>query len=107
MSHYHRVKKRYQQYPSHYNKRLLNEASKSYKRILYRYVQQYKHKRSIYYLRSLQTNNPKMYWNFLNKLNQKHSNNKMPSMRDFYHYFKDASTSSLFSYANPMQQNNF
>jgi hypothetical protein len=31
----------------------------------------------------------------------------MSSMHDFYNYFKDANTGSLFSNANPVQQNYF
>ena len=70
---YHRAKKKYNNLPNDYNKRMLDKKSKEYKQTINFHVQNYKFTK-VNKLRSLSSKKTKHYWKFLNNLK--------PSSRD-------------------------
>lgn len=84
---YHKAKKKFSKYPSAHNKTNLTNKSKSYKRTIHKFVKEYKYKQANK-LRRMNTNDPKQYWRFLNRLKPRTTENQTPSIEELYDHFK-------------------
>jgi len=84
---YHRAKTKYCKNKTIRNKENLKSSSKHYKRTMNRYINKYKFSKTNK-LRDMHSKNPKHYWKYINSLKSKSPTN-MPSLDDFYDFFKD------------------
>ena len=89
---YHRARKIYNQTKSLANKVSLKHESKQYKQTMNRYINKFKYDK-IKKLRSMQTKNPKAYWNYLKSL-QTNTNHSTPSTQEFYDHFQTVNKSN-------------
>ena len=85
---YNRAKQKYNVSPTAFYKRMLNTASKQYKRTISYHVKNYKFDKAKK-LRLMSTKSPKYYWKFLNGLKPKSRENNSPSLHDFHDYYKN------------------
>ena len=84
---YHLAKKRHNKNPTHSNKSILIEASKTYKKKMNFYISKHK-KATQQKLRKMKNKNPKDYWKILNSLDNKPENADI-KLEDLYSFFKD------------------
>lgn len=85
---YHKARSTYKRYPNANTKSRLNAASKQYKTTINYYNSKFKH-RNAQKLRSMQKEQPKKYWRFLNNLKPRSLKPDAPSQSDFYNHFKE------------------
>ena len=89
-SNYHKARKRYNKFKNGQNKFDLHKASKTYKSVINKEINNYNFVKEDK-LRKSQTNNPKVYWKYINNLNNKQTQNS-PSIEEFYEYYKNIGT---------------
>ena len=89
-SNYHKARKRYNKFKNMQNKFDLHKASKTYKSVINKEINNYNFLKEDK-LRKLQTNNPKVYWKYINILNKNQTQNS-PSIEEFYKYYKNIGT---------------
>lgn len=89
---YHRARKIYKANKNPTNKQNLNASSKEYKKTMNKYM--YKHKKDkINKLRTMQTKNPKDYWNYIKSLD-KNKSSSYPPLDSLYEHFKNINKSN-------------
>ena len=89
---YHLARKHYKHNKTHYNRTVLNQSSKSYKKTMNKFIAKHR-KQNENKLRSMQTKRPKEYWKFINSLKHRNSLNS-PSLNEFYEHFKNLNAAS-------------
>ena len=87
---YHLAKKMHKRANSDSSKINLVEASKSYKKVMNKYINDYNRKHQNK-LRQMQTKDPKAYWKYINSLKGKTSED-MPSVNAFFEHFSEIYT---------------